>query len=193
MNDPPDPFTSVSSAWLLGSASNCGSVWFTVRKRWKRSANNRLGKLEISSSGGEEWRGGGDSFLIRGREIGSRNLERIPSTRFIYANSYVWLFPADDWPASNPILAPRHELRLLSMVSCGIAVWMESRRNQLLTEKEKKELITGWVHDPIRNVVSWLALSMNLDVGSIRGGSLRIGFVREETRHSWNTIIPLFW
>lgn len=179
MNDPPDPFTSVSSAWLLGSASNCGSVWFTVRKRWKRSANNRLGKLEISSSGGEEWRGGGDSFLIR--EIGSRNLERIPSTRFIYANSYVWLFPADDWPASNPILAPRHELRLLSTVSCGIAVWMESRRNQLLTEKEKKELITGWVHDPIRNVVSWLALSMNLDVGSIRGGSLR-GSYRIRTR-----------
>lgn len=140
MNDPPDPFTSVSSAWLLGSASNCGSVWFTVRKRWKRSANNRLGKLEISSSGGEEWRGGGDPFLIRGREIGSRNLERIPSTRFIYANSYVWLFPADDWPASNPILAPRHELRLLSTVSCGIAVWMESRRNQLLTEKKKKRI-----------------------------------------------------
>lgn len=164
-------------AWLLGSASNCGSVWFTVRKRWKRSANNRLGNLEISSSGDE------DSSLIqlRSREaMGIRFKEpKLPSTPCV---SFTQTVTCDCF--LRMIGPPRTRYSLLDtsygLLSTFLAVSRygepcAQETSLLLVEKKrkkKKELITGWVHDLIRNVVSWLALSMNLDVRSIRGGSV---------------------
>lgn len=160
MNDPLDPFTSVSSAWLLGSASNCGSVWFTVRKRWKRSANNRLGKLEISSKRGEEGR---EilfyQFLIQ--HTGDRNRFKEPWASSLLIHSFhlrkqLRVIVSCGWLA--PVSRTRYSLLDTSYdyYPSFLAVsrhGARSRNQPLLRKKRKKKekLITGWVHDPIRN------------------------------------------
>lgn len=144
MNDPPDPFTSVSSAWLLGSASNCGSVWFTVRKRWKRSANNRLGKLEISSRGG-----GGDSlasFQIQLRAAGGWDRFKEPWRTYprpihpFHLRKQLRVIVSCGWLArlEPDTPAPRHELRLLSTF-LAVSRYGARPRNQPLAEKKRRK------------------------------------------------------